>query len=166
LPLLTVPVTALLARPVSLGEGSHFLVEPAAPLFGLRDEKMPARGPGSAAGAPARESQLTVEEPAWERVSATDLPAWGKLPAFAERRSLDRPFEDRDPDDLHGETVLEEAERTARERLDDFTSIEGSAVSALTPADRELFTETLTIEEMEEFERFEQQRRGGDGGAE
>ena len=134
LPLLTVPITPLLARRVSLGGESRLLVEPAAALFGLR---------------------------------TADTPAWEESPPPAATRSFDRHIVDHTLDGiLPPETPLEEAERTARESLGDLRSIDVPFASVLTPADRELFTETLTSEELEEFEQFEHQRRGGDGGLE
>ena len=134
LPLLTVPITPLLARRVSLGGDSRLLIEPAAALFGLR---------------------------------AAAMPAWEESPPPAAPRSFDGHFVDRALDGvLPAETPLEEAERAARESLDDLRSIDVPFASVLTPADRELFTETLTSEELDEFEQFEHQRRGGDGGLE
>jgi len=131
LALLNLAITPLLARMVALHGGSHLLVEPAAPLFGLR---------------------------------ATDTPAWEEVPPVAEPRSLETHFADHVMEDvLPVETALEEGERSAHETFEHHPPIDVPVASVLTPADRELFTETLTAEEMEEFEQFEHQRRGGDG---
>ena len=56
------------------------------------------------------------------------------------------------------EAPMEEAERVAFETLGQVAPIDSSLASALTPSDRELFTETLTPEELAEFESFEKQR--------
>jgi hypothetical protein len=134
LALLNLAITPLLARQVSLHGGSHLLVEPAAPLFGLR---------------------------------AADTPAWEEMPPVAEPRSFETHLADHAMEDiLPAETALEEAEHGADETFGHLPSIDVPVASVLTPTDRELFTETLTAEELEEFERFEHQRRGGDGGVE
>ena len=131
LPLLTIPITPLLARQVPLPGGSRLLVEPAGPLFGLQVAHPPAR-----------------EE----------------VPPAAAPQPLETTLADRDMADvLPAESPLEEAERIACETLGHLPPVDVPVGSVLTPADRELFTETLTAEELEEFERFEHQRRGGDG---
>jgi hypothetical protein len=135
LPMLAVPITPLLARPLTVRGGARLLVEQAAPLFGLRVD-----GDRGAEPAPA---EARAFEPAFASVD-------GGL------RRKEQPLED----------------GTGTGRGDDHESfaeppaIDAGVGSLLTPADRELFTETLTEEELEEFERFEHQRRGGDGGSE
>jgi len=114
------------------------------------------------------DSRLLVEPAAaLFGLRAAPMPAREESPPPAAPRSFDGHFVDRTLDGvLPAETPLEEAERAARESLDDLRSIDVPFASVLTPADRELFTETLTSEELDEFERFEHQRRGGDGGLE
>ncbi len=134
LPLLTIPITPLLARRVPSRGGSRLLVEPAAPLFGLQVDPPPARESVPPATAP---------QPLETRLADHDM-----------------------ADVLPAESPHEEAERIACETLGHLPPVDVPVASVLTPADRELFTETLTAEEMEEFERFEQQRRGDGGGLE
>jgi len=177
LPLLNLSITPLLARMVSLRGASHLLIEPAASLFGLQaaapswgsapTAEPPSWETAATADSPSLDNAPAAESPAWDRVSTVDTPAWEEVPPVSERRSFDTRAADHGMDDiLTPETPLEEAERTARERIEDLPSVDVPVASLLTPADRELFTETLTAEEMEEFERFEHQRRGGDGGLE
>jgi hypothetical protein len=91
-------------------------------------------------------------------------PVREEVPPAATPQPFESNLADRDMADvLPAESPLEEAERIACETLGQLPPVDVPVASALTPADRELFTETLTSEEMEEFERFEHQRRGGDG---
>ncbi len=56
------------------------------------------------------------------------------------------------------ETPMEEAERVAFETLGHLADIEPPLAAVTSGAANELFTETLTPEELEEFEKFETQR--------
>lgn len=156
LSLLTIPITPLLARLVTVRDASQLLIEPAASLFGLQTTETPSW-----------DDAPKAEPAAWDHATTVDTPSWEEVPPAFERRSHDTEPAAHDMEEVRPhETPLEEAERAARERLGDLPSVDVPVASILTPADRELFTETLTAEEMEEFERFEHQRRGGEGGLE
>lgn len=144
LALLAMDVTPLLAREVALGDGPRIAIEPAAHLFGLtasspeksngRDEQAPPAG-----GRPFWPDEVLPAQEgdrnalAFEPAPESSEPAWPDSP------------DDRFPWEIPDDPLA-------------------APVDALSPpAAPDGAFETLSVEEMQEFERFEKQRRERDG---
>jgi len=143
LALLTLDVTAYLAREMAFKDGRRVAIERAAPLFGIARNGVPGNGDGAGARSsngrpfwpdevlPPEEDQADAAAPAGGFEPLED-PVWPDSP--------DRPPTWERPD--------HPVEAAARH----------SAEAVAPPA----MFETLTTEELEEFERFERQRRERD----
>ena len=165
LSLLTAPVTPFLARVVGGGDGSgRAIVEPAAPLFGFA--VVEGRAPSGAGPndrqpfwpegvLPSDETDSRGAGPvAAGTAAAPGIPAWTEVPGQAQ----EMPWPDA-PEARFPWEIVDGAP-------EDAAANEGPPAAPLPPPDDQGPAgqfETLTIEEMDEFERFERQRleRGG-----
>jgi hypothetical protein len=149
LALLPIDVTPLLAREVAFADGARIAIEPAAPLFGL------------AAGSPGKSNGREAQAP-----PSSARPFWPDEvlpPEAADEKSLSP-----EPEVEAAEPAWPDApdDRFPWELPDDPLPLsEDSAPPADTapPAARDSAFETLTAEELQEFARFEKQRRERNG---
>ena len=109
-----------------------------------------------------RGERLLLVEPA-AAIIKPHTPAGGVEPtplaSRLENSDIDRSGEPAIGPPEFPETPMEEAERVAFETLGHLTDIEPPLATVASGAANELFTETLTPEELKEFENFETQRQ-------
>jgi hypothetical protein len=146
LSLFTVPVTALLVRPIPAGGETEVLIEPAAPIFGLEE---PAPRISRRERPEESSTRTALDRPRSDRASADH--------GSADRAPTDPVSSDSaSSDDTIPVAVAAElvapADLDRDEVLEAFLK-EGDAAGPF---------ETLTAEEMEEFERFDRHRRQRD----
>ncbi len=156
LSLLTSDVTAFLARVLVLEDGPRVAIEPAAPLFGLaaRNGRPHPEAVGDEALAPRErpfwpDGVLPPEEDMPAAASAASAAASSAASSAAAGGPVEEPLWPGSPDEI----APWDQEESPLDVMPDRRSRAGAPPAAF---------ETLTTEELEEFDHFERQRRERD----